>query len=308
MYSVNIPVDSFAADFDMTVCHKGKNSFSVSRSDINRPGLQLAGYFEHFAANRVQLIGNAEMYYMLELDPAVFEARAAQYASYALPCVIFARGHQPPPILLAKLREKNIPVFLIDKTTTKASHDLTAYLDRALSPTIIRHGVLLDVYGVGVLLTGESGMGKSETALEMLKRGHQLVADDVVEIRRLEANRLYGTAPALTQYLMEIRGIGLIDVRYIYGVGAVMKEAAIDLVIEMEMWQEGKAYDRLGIDETYVDILGVNVPSILLPVRPGRNLAVVLEVASRNFRLKTLGYHAAAEFDKRWTEQADTLF
>jgi HPr kinase/phosphorylase len=167
--------------------------------------------------------------------------------------------------------------------------------------------VLVDIYGVGVMLMGESGMGKSETALELIKRGHRLVADDVLEIRRVAENRLSGTAPALTRHLLEIRGIGIIDVRYMYGVGAVIQEKSIDMVMEMEMWQDGKNYDRLGLDEQTISILDVKVPHILMPVRPGRNLAIIVEVAARNFRLKKLGYDAAKEFDRRWMEELENL-
>jgi HPr kinase/phosphorylase len=173
---------------------------------------------------------------------------------------------------------------------------------RKLAPTITCHGVLLDVYGVGVMLTGDSGLGKSETSLELVKRGHRLVADDAVEITRVADDRISGSAPELTRYLTEIRGIGIIDVRHMFGVGAVIHEKSIDLVIEMELWQEGKIYDRLGLEEQKISILDVDIPRILMPVRPGRNMAIVVEVAARNFRLKSMGYDAAKEFNKRWSD------
>ncbi len=305
MQSVSIPVNEFSESLGINLCFPGRGEFCVSESDINRPGLQLTGYFNHFAFERVQLLGNAEMHYMMQLPEDVLRERAKALCAYAVPCIVFARGYEPQKVLFEELQRQKIPVFQAPKTTTKVSHTITNFLDRKLAPTITRHGVLMDVYGVGVLLSGESGMGKSETALEMIKRGHRLVADDVVEIRRVTESRLSGTAPALTKHLMEIRGIGIIDVRYMYGVGAVIAEKSIDLVMEMEMWEEGKTYDRLGLDEEYVEILGVKLPRILLPVRPGRNLAIIVEVAARNYRLKKLGFDAAKEFDRRWARELE---
>lgn len=304
--ATTITVKEFSKDLDFRVLEEGRGSFQVDESDINRPGLQFTGYYTHFASNRIQLIGNAEIHYLRQMTQATRELRMTELMNYPLPCIVVARGHQPPEELLQAAKNTALPVFGSDFATTKVSHKITNYFDRRLAPTVTRHGVLLDVYGVGVMLTGESGMGKSETALEMVKRGHRLVADDVLEIRRVAENRLSCSAPPLTRHLMELRGIGIIDVRYMYGVGAVIPEKSIDIVMEMEMWQEGKAYDRIGIDEQYMEILGVKVPSILLPVRPGRNLAIIVEVAARNYRLKKLGYDAAKEFDKRWTEELES--
>ena len=305
-HMITINVEDFAKELKLTVLNEGRGSLAVDSSDLNRPGLQFSGFFVHFAFGRIQLMGNSEIHYLKELESEVLEERLEMFMSYNVPALILARGWTPMPELMEAAKRHNVPVFRSDRTTTKISHATTNYLERMLAPRITRHGVLLDVYGVGVMLMGESGLGKSEAALEMIKRGHRLVADDVVEITRVTENRLSGTAPELTRHLMEIRGIGLIDVRYMYGVGAIIMEKSIDIVIELELWKEGKAYDRLDMDEETIDILGVSVPRILMPVRPGRNMAIVIEVAARNFRLKRMGYDAAKEFDKRWLSQLNS--
>lgn len=303
MQEISIAVNDFAQALKLTVVYPGRGEVLITESEINRPGLQLTGFFEHFAFTRVQLIGNAEMHYMIQTDEEALRRNVQTLMSFDLPCVVFSRDHQPPESFLSEAKLRDIPIFSGSSSTSKLSHAITNYADRMLAPRITRHGVLLDIYGIGVMLMGESGTGKSETALELVKRGHRLVADDVLEIRRVAEKRLSGTAPALTRHLLEIRGIGIIDVRYMYGVAAVIAEKSIDFVIELEMWVDGKNYDRLGLDEETVNILDVNVPRILIPVRPGRNLAIITEVAARNFRLKKLGYNAAKEFDKRWMEE-----
>ena len=301
--SVTVPLAEFCKSLNMEIVHPGRGEVLIVESEINRPGLQLTGYYEQFAETRVQIIGNAEMHYILQMPHHMLQTHVRTLMSFDLPCIIFSRGHRPPAVFIEQAQERGIPILVSDRSTSKVSHSVTNYAERALAPTITRHGVLLDVYGIGVMLTGESGTGKSETALELVQRGHRLVADDVLEIRRVAENRLSGAAPTLTRHLLEIRGIGIIDVRYMYGVAAVIAEKSIEFVIEFEMWVEGKPYDRLGLDEETTEILGVDVPRILIPVRPGRNLAIITEVAARNFRLKKLGYNAAKEFDKRWLEE-----
>ncbi len=307
MKNAVISVKDFSNALDLKLSYEGRGELTISESEINRPGLQLSGFLKHFANDRVQLIGNAEMHYIMQLPSDILEERVHNLLQYDIPCIVFARSYEPPELCLREAQATGTPLFSCSRPTTKVSHSITNYLDRVLAPTITRHGVLVDIYGVGVMLMGESGMGKSETALELIKRGHRLVADDVLEIRRVAENRLSGTAPALTRHLLEIRGIGIIDVRYMYGVGAVIQEKSIDMVMEMEMWQEGKSYDRLGLDEQTISILDVKVPHILMPVRPGRNLAIIVEVAARNFRLKKLGYDAAKEFDRRWMEELENI-
>lgn len=292
-------VREFADELNMTVSVPGRATFEVETSDINLPGLQFAGHFTHFANNRVQLAGNAEMAFIQEVDEATMQKRMESYFSHDIPVLVIARGHKAPPEMVAEAKKYDTPILRSPITTTKCSHRIANYLDRKLAPTVSRHGVLVDVYGVGIILMGESGIGKSETALELVKRGHRLVADDVVEMKRVNDNRIVGTAPELVRHLMEIRGIGIIDVRTMYGIGAVMMEKSIDIMIELEDWDDQKSYDRLGLEDDTTRILDVDLTRILMPVRPGRNLAIIVEVAAMNFRLKRMGYNAAAEFDRR---------
>ena len=279
-----------------------KKEMEISSADLNRPGMQFCGFYEYFAYERPQVIGKVEMTYLESLEP---EARAnvlEQYMSYDLPCVVVCWEMTPPRELIEKAKERDIPVFQSQLKTTKFTFQAIMYLTRCLAPHVTRHGVLVDVYGVGVLLTGESGVGKSEAALELVKRGHQLVADDVVDICRVADDRLIGEAPERVRHFMEIRGIGIIDIRALYGVGSVVVSKSIDMDIHMEKWDSNKEYDRLGLTEETVTILGVKIPYQIMPVRPGRNLAVIIEVAARNLSLKRLGYSAAHELDRRLNE------
>ena len=228
--------------------------------------------------------------------------RLSRYFSYDMPCVVITRDMACPPVMAELARARNVPIYQTAAVTTRFFVSAINYLNSRLAPRVTRHGVLVDVFGVGVLLTGESGVGKSEAALELVKRGHQLVADDVVDICRVSDNRLVGEAPEMVRHFMEIRGLGIIDIRAMYGVGAVVSSKSIDIVIHLELWRENKEYDRLGLAEEFITILDVKLPYSVMPVRPGRNLAIIIEVAARNWRLKRLGYNAAAELDKRLTE------
>ncbi|MBR6498463.1 MAG: HPr(Ser) kinase/phosphatase [Clostridia bacterium] len=265
----------------------------INEANICRPGLQLTGYWDFFAFERPQLFGKVEMAYLDTLDEATLGARLNTFFSFALPCVIVCRGHSIPPIMMELAKKRSIPVYRTSEITVKLEMDIINYLRDALAPTITMHGVLVDVYGVGLLLNGKSGVGKSESALELVKRGHRLVADDVVEIKKVNETRLSGTAPEAIRHLMEIRGIGLIDIYTMYGVASVIRSKSIDLVVHMELWQEGSSYERLGMSTQTKEILGVKVPYLLLPIHPGRNIAIVLEVAARNLRLKQMGFSAA---------------
>ncbi len=276
--------------------------WDIRSSDLNRPGMQFCGFYEYFAFERPQVIGKVEMTYLEELDTETRKARLKKFFSYDLPCVICCRGMHPPKELLEAAKARDIPVYLSNQVTTKFFSMTVNYLNRVLAPRVTRHGVLVDVYGMGVLITGESGVGKSEAALELVKRGHQLVADDVVDICRVADNRLIGECPETIRHFMEIRGIGIIDIRAMYGIGAVAVSKTIDLVMHLEKWVEGKEYDRLGLTEETITILGVKVPHQLTPVRPGRNLAIIIEVAARDLSLKRLGYNAARELDRRLNE------
>ncbi|MBE5814163.1 MAG: HPr kinase/phosphorylase [Clostridiales bacterium] len=279
-----------------------KTEMDVSVTDVNRPGMQLVGFYEYFAYERPQVIGKVEMTYLESLDPEVRRQSLDKYMSYPIPCIIIGWSMRPPKELLEIAEERDIPVFVSALKTTKLVVKMIGYLSRVLAPHVTRHGVLVDVYGVGVLLTGDSGVGKSEAALELVKRGHQLCADDVVDIRRVSDVRLVGESPERVRHFMEIRGIGIIDIRAMYGIGAVSVSTSIDLVIHMEKWDSTKEYDRLGLRDESINILDVEVPYQVMPVKPGRNVAIIIEVAARNLSLKRMGYNAAHELDRRLTE------
>lgn len=298
-----IQADDFAKALRLTeLSPSTKTEWDIRSADLNRPGMQFCGFYEFFAFERPQVIGKVEMTYLEELSPETRRERLKKFFSYDMPCVICCRGMNPPHELLEAARARDIPVYLSQLVTTKFSFTAINYLNRCLAPRVTRHGVLVDVYGMGVLITGESGVGKSEAALELVKRGHQLVADDVVDICRIADNRLIGECPEMVRHFMEIRGIGIIDIRAMYGIGSVAVSKTIDLVMHLEKWVEGKEYDRLGLTDEYITILGVKVPHQLTPVRPGRNLAIIIEVAARDLSLKRMGYNAARELDRRMNE------
>ena len=279
----------------------------IEVSNANRPGMQFADYWDFFAYERPQLLGKVEMTYLSQLDETTRRARLAKYFSYPLPCIIICRGYPCFDEMLVLAAAHKVPIYSTKKETTQFELELINYLRDYLAPRETRHGVLVNVYGTGLLITGNSGVGKSEAALELVKRGHQLVADDVVDIRRVAENRLIGESPELVRHFMEIRGVGIINIATMYGVGAVIRDKTIDMEVHLEMWQADKEYDRLGMTENYTEILGVKVPSLLLPIHPGRNLAVVLEVAARNFRQKQMGYNAAVELTRRHMERAQRM-
>ena len=271
----------------------------VEIPDINRPAIQFTGLFEHFAAERVQIIGNVEYTYLMKLDEKVREERYDAFLSHPIPCIVFCRNLQPDKILLEKATKANIPVFLTERNTSEFTASVIMWLSVELAPCISIHGVLVDVYGIGVLIMGESGIGKSEAALELIKRGHRLVSDDVVEIRKVSDDTLVGSAPDVTRHFIELRGIGIVDVQMLYGAQSVRKTQNIELVIELEDWDKDKEYDRLGLEEQYTEFLGNKIVCHQLPIRPGRNLAIIVETAAINHRQKLMGYNAAQELFKR---------
>ena len=275
----------------------------IEASDMNRPGLQLSGFWEHFAYERPQILGLVETSYLRSLEPAIRQERLERFVSYDLPCIIICRHLAGMDDLIDMARARSIPVYRSDSDTTQLIVELIYYLNGALAPSTRMHGVLVEIYGVGVLITGNSGVGKSEAALELLKRGPRLVADDAVDIRRVSAGRLVGQAPEMVRNFMEIRGIGIINVATLFGIGSVMQSKSIDMVVHLEHWQQDKEYDRLGLTDETRKILDVDVPWLLMPIRPGRNLAVVLEVAARNLRLKQQGYSAAKDLEQRFNER-----
>ena len=295
-----IQVSDFTRALELEVLSPStKKEWDIRTADVNRPGMQFCGFYEYFAFERPQVIGKVEMTYLENLTSDQRSAMLKKYFSFDIPCVIICRGMKAPDELLVAAAERNIAVYQTSSPTNKFTFNAINYLNRRLAPRVTRHGVLVSVDGIGVLLTGESGVGKSEAALELVRRGHQLVADDVVDICKVSDSRLVGECPEMVRHFMEIRGIGIIDIRTMYGVSAVAQSRSIDLVMNMEQWVQGKAYDRLGLHEEYTTILGVKVPSQTLPVRPGRNIAIIIEVAARNLSLKRMGYSAAKELDKR---------
>ncbi|MCC8162701.1 MAG: HPr(Ser) kinase/phosphatase [Lachnospiraceae bacterium] len=271
----------------------------ISSPDINRPSLQLAGYFEHFASERVQIIGYVEYTYLKSLDWDVKVRNYERFMSSEIPCVIYASRTEPDEDMLEMARKYKKPILASARMTTSLMAEVIRWLGVELAPTISIHGELVDVYGEGILIMGESGIGKSEAALELIKRGHRLITDDVVEIHKVSDDTLVGTSPEITRHFIELRGIGIIDVKTLYGVESVKETQGIDLVIKLEEWDKDKEYDRLGLNEEYVEFLGNKVMCHSIPIRPGRNLAVIVESAAVNHRQKKMGYNAAQELYRR---------
>ena len=275
----------------------------VEIPDINRPALQLTGFFEHFDSERVQIIGYVEYTFLEKMTDKVKKKKIYEtLLSYKIPCLIFCRNLPPEAMLLEMAEKANIPVFQTEKKTSEFTAEIIRWLNVELAPCISIHGVLVDVYGVGVLIMGESGIGKSEAALELIKRGHRLVTDDVVEIRKVSDETLIGASPEITKHFIELRGIGIIDVKALFGVESILDTANIDMVIKLEEWDRSREYDRLGIEDNYTEFLGNKVVCYSIPIRPGRNVAVIVESASVNHRQKKMGYNAAKELYRRVQE------
>lgn len=271
----------------------------IHKSDISRPGLEMAGYFTFYPADRVQLLGKTELSFFNLLEKEEKMDRMERLCSENTPAIIISHGMKVPEELILCAEEKGIPVLETEVPTTRFSGMLTNYLEGRLAPMTTVHGVLVDVYGIGVLLTGKSGVGKSETALELVKRGHRLVADDLVEIREVSKNVLIGNSPKLIEHMLEIRGVGIVDIVNLFGASAVKSDKRILIVIDLELWDEGKVYDRLGLDEKKMKIMDTELTKLVVPVRPGRNLSVIIEVAAMDYRMKRLGINAAKEFSDR---------
>ncbi|CEO35118.1 HPr(Ser) kinase/phosphatase [Paraclostridium sordellii] len=273
--------------------------YYVHYQDIHRPGLQFAGYFEHFTYDRIQIVGRTEYTYFSHMDEEIRRTVLDKFFSYEVPALIVTRGLTVNEDVIQMAKKHNRVVLATKRNTTRLINKLSNYLDSKLSPMTTIHGVLVDVFGVGVLIRGESSVGKSETALELIQRGHRLIADDAVEITKVDENILMGQSPEVLRHFMEIRGIGIIDVRSMYGIGAVKDSKVIDLVIRLESWNDTTYYDRLGLDKEYEEILGINIEKLVVPVKPGRNTSMILEVAAMNFRQKRMGYDSAKEFTKK---------
>jgi HPr kinase/phosphorylase len=300
-----IPLAKIVEDFHFEVIVRPDcfDEIQITSPEVNRPGLALAGFYEIFEQERIQLIGKAETHYLQSLEPSTKRVMLQKLVDAKPVAILYTTGLPVDDALVERARMRQVPVLRTQVKTSPIMAALIASLNKHLAPRITRHGVLVEVYGEGLLLLGDSGVGKSETAIELVKRGHRLIADDAVEIKRVSAITLIGSAPEIIRHYVELRGIGIIDVRRLFGMGAVKDTERIDLVINMEPWVQGKMYDRLGLDDQTVDILGIKIPAITVPVRPGRNLAIILEIAAMNNRQKKMGYNTAEEFNKRLMSQ-----
>ena len=294
--------------FGMEILHKGRDfdNTVVTISDVNRPALQLVGFYDYFDDKRLQILGRGEMRYLDRMTESERMRVFNKLLSYPFPALIIARGMGAPEELLQMAKKHDRTLLQSDESTVDVTSKLIDYLNRAMAPQITRHGVLMNIYGQGVLILGDSGIGKSETAIELLKRGHRLVADDAVEIRRI-SNNLFGTAPEIIRHYIEIRGVGVIDVQQLFGMGAVQFDTEIDLVIQLEQWVDGKFYDRLGLGEETYEVLGVRLPIVTIPVRPGRNLAGIVEIATMKNRQMKYGYNAARDFVTQFDSKMDKM-
>ena len=301
------PLGEIADEFALTPEWVPDNwrDIEITRSDVNRPGLALTGFFDRFEPKRMQIVGNAERCYLESLDKETRKARISAFLDTAPVAVITTSDEPPHEEFIASAQEHGIPLLRGRQATTQLIAAMTSSLNVKLAPRITRHGVLVEVYGEGILILGDSGVGKSETAIELVKRGHRLIADDAVEIKKVSEKTLVGSAPELIRHYVELRGIGIVDVRRIFGMGAVKLTEKIDLVINLELWQQGKFYDRFGADTEYTEIMGIKIPVITIPVKPGRNLAIILEIAAMNHRQKKMGYNTAIEFNKKLMGQLD---
>lgn len=271
----------------------------IESLEINRPGLQLAGFLDYFGRDRIQIVGKVEMEYLAELESVVRYNKLDKFFMCSFPCMVIARGLEAYPEMIDVSEKHHIPILSTDIPTSNFLSRIISYLNVQLAPRISMHAALIEVYGEGVLMLGKSGVGKSETTLELIKRGHRMVADDLVEIRKVSDKTLVGSSPEIIRHLMEIRGIGFLDIKHLYGVGSVKNTENINLVIHLERWDNQKEYDRVGLESQYTSILGIDVPSLTIPVQPGRNLAIIVEVAAMNNRQKSMGYNAAQSLNDR---------
>ena len=301
MNNRSVPLKQLVEEFKLSIAYQSTDydTIRVEVDEVSRPGLPLTGFFVHFEALRVEVLGYVEMTFLENHTPSQRLEIFDRLFAYKIPALVISRGQQPHPECIEMAKKHNITILLAQETTSYIISNLITYLKNALAPRITRHGVLMEVYGEGILITGESGIGKSETAVELLKRGHRLIADDAVEIKKTSSSQLVGTAPSLIRNYIELRGIGVINVANLFGMGAVKEETAINLVVNIVPWEAGKHYDRMGLEDNFVDVLGVKLPSFTIPVSPGRNLAVILEVAAMNSRQKRLGYNAALELSQQ---------
>ncbi len=300
-----IPLSKIVEEFHFEVIVEPDcfRDIQITTPEVNRPGLALSGFYEIFETERIQLIGKAETHYLKSMEPSTKRLMLQKFVDAKPVAILYTSELPVDEVVIERARLRQVPVLRTTEKTSPTMAALIGFLNTQLAPRITRHGVLVEVYGEGMLLLGDSGIGKSETAIELVKRGHRLIADDAVEIKRVSDRTLVGAAPEIIRHYVELRGIGIVDVRRLFGMGAVKETERIDLVIQLESWVEGKMYDRMGMDEEKVNILGIDIPAITVPVRPGRNLAIILEIAAMNNRQKRMGYNTAEEFNKKLMQQ-----
>jgi len=304
---ITVPLKRIIEEFFLEVAFLPEDGeeIKIHRAEVNRPGLPLAGYFDHFEPARIQIIGRVEQIYLEDISCENRRPILVEFFSRRPCAVIVTSGKKPNKEMLEIAKYYEVPLLCTASNTSEFMAALIASLSVHLAPRITQHGVLIEAYGEGVLILGDSGIGKSETAIELVKRGHRLIADDAVEIKRVSAKTLVGTAPELIRHYVELRGIGIIDARRIFGMGAVKESEKIDLILKLELWEDGKMYDRFGLDTQYTEILGIKIPTTTIPVKPGRNLAVIIEIAAMNNRQKKMGYNNAAELNRKLMSEAE---
>ena len=311
MEKYTVKLKSIAEEFQLEKIFVPENfdDIVVEKKEVNRPGLQLTGFFDHHEPGRIQIIGKVEYHYMKGLLPEERKAKLDAFFDAGAVAVVVSTGLEVFPELEASAREHNTPLFRTQDSTSNFMGSLISSLNVSLAERMTRHGVFVECYGEGILILGDSGIGKSETAIELVKRGHRLIADDAVEIKKVSSKTLVASAPELIRHYVELRGIGIVDVRRIFGMGAVKLTEKIDMVINLEPWQNGKFYERVGLDSEYMNIMGIDIPATTIPVKPGRNLAIIIEIAAMNNRQKKMGYNTAVEFNKKlmgqYTEEDD---
>ncbi len=308
MEKFTVKLEKVVEEMKLEKVYYPEREILVETTDVNRPGLQISGFFDYFDPKRIQVFGKVETTYLSQFSAEEQYERLKKLFEKQVTAIVLTRNGEATPEMLQLAKEYDTPILRSMHATSYFTSALNAFLNVELAPRITRHGVLVEVYGQGLLIMGDSGVGKSEAAVELIKRGHRLVADDAVEIKRVSAKSLVGFSPDIIRHFIEIRGIGIVDVKNIFGMGAVKDSEKIDLIIHLEAWEQGKQYDRLGLVDEYTNILGLDIPSLTIPVRPGRNLAVIFEVAAMNNRQKKLGYNAAEELNRRITEHMSDAF
>ncbi len=299
-----VSLKEIISEFQLEELYIGENEVVVNTPDVNRPGLPLTGFTELYQPHRLQIIGREEHAYLGELDEATRRANVEKFMAAKPICVIVSSSLEPHTEFAEFAKKYDVPLLRTVERTSVFMAALINFLRVRVAPTFTRHGVMVEVYGIGILILGDSGIGKSETAIELIKRGHRLIADDAVEISRVSSKTLVARAPELIKHYIELRGIGIVDVRRLFGIGAVKETEKIELVIKLEPWVEGKIYDRMGLQNEMMEIMGIQIPSVVIPVRPGRNLAVIIEIAAMNQRQKFMGHNTAEEFNKRLMQMA----